>query len=295
VEEWNSQDTTGIKIERKPTSFYEDALANYISYLVFRADGERDNARISFEKAVKAWELYPEIYDYPRPALLQDEPVHAVTTLNVMAFCGQPPRKIAVGGEITTFNDYIIVSDLSGYKTRIGLFLPGLEEGWHFKFSFPDLKVKSSLVRNIKVLINGELYGTLELLEDFGNVADYTFQTKKSIIYFKTIARAVVKGIASEKAKKKLQEETETKDNFFLRNLINLGVDAIVDATENADLRSWTSLPQLCYIGEYELDPGEYEISIQYFSHDNLLIHETTYQNYSIYPNLNLLEDTYLN
>jgi len=49
VDKWNDDDTTGIQIEKKATGFYEDALANYLSYLIFRADGEVDNARISFE------------------------------------------------------------------------------------------------------------------------------------------------------------------------------------------------------------------------------------------------------
>jgi hypothetical protein len=129
VDQWNEQDTTGIKIEKRATNFYEDALANYLSYLILRADGERDNARISFEKVIKAWKLYPEIYDFPLPTLFADEPNYPATSLNILAFCGQPPRKVAIGGEITTFNNYIIVTDLSGYESSMGLLLPGLEEG----------------------------------------------------------------------------------------------------------------------------------------------------------------------
>ena len=90
------------------------------------------------------------------------------------------------------------------------------------------MKSQTSAVQQIKVFIDGEEVAELALLEDMGRVADFTFQTKKNIIYFKTITRTVVKGIAAHKAKEKLKKETKTKDNFVLRNIINLGVDAMV-------------------------------------------------------------------
>jgi hypothetical protein len=294
VDQWNAGDTTGIQIEKKATGFYEDALANYLSYLIFRADGEEDNARISFENSGEAWHLYPEVYDFPKPGFLIEEPRYHGTFLNILAFTGRSPRKEEVGGKITTFENFIIITDQNKQKNTIWLNLPGLEEGWHFKFSFPEMRYQPSAVRQIRVLIDGKESASLELLEDIGKVAHYTFEAKKHIIYFKTITRTVVKGIAAYKAKEKLKKETKTKDNFILRNIINLGVDAIFDATENPDLRIWSSLPRFCYAAEIELPAGEYDIGIQYLGRANLLIAEKIYPGYSIGQGLNLLESFYL-
>ena len=290
VDKWNDDDTTGIQIEKKATGFYEDALANYLSYLVFRADGERDNDRISFENTQNAWRLYPEVYDFPQPDVLIEEPRYHGTFLNILAFTGQAPRKVAVGGKITTFENFIIISDPAGQKNKIWLNLPGLEEGWHFKFSFPEMKNRTSVVNRIKVFVDGEEAAELALLEDLGRVADYTFQVKKNIIYFKTITRTVVKGIAAHKAKEKLKKETKTEDNFILRNIINLGVDAILDATENPDLRIWSSLPRYCYAGEIELPPGQHDIRVQYIGRANLMLTEKIYADYTVGQKLNLIE-----
>jgi hypothetical protein len=294
VDKWNDDDTTGIQIEKKATGFYEDALANYLSYLIFRADGEDDNARISHENVQAAWQLYPEVYNFPKPEVVQDDPQYGGTFLNILAFTGQSPRKVAVGGKITTFENFIIISDPAGQKNKIWLNLPGLEEGWHFKFSFPEMKSQTSAVNQIKVFIDGEESTELQLLEDMGKVAKYTFETKKHIIYFKTITRTVVKGITAHKAKEKLKKETKTKDNFILRNIINLGVDAIFDATENPDLRIWSSLPRYCYAGEIKLPPGLHDIRIQFIGRANLMLTERIYADYTVGQGLNLIESFYL-
>ncbi len=294
VDQWNKNDTTGIQIEKKASDFYEDALANYLSYLIFREEGEADNARISFENTQDAWRLYPEIYDFPPPGFLTEDPQYNGTFLNILAFVGNSPRKTPVGGKITTFENFIIISDPAGQKNQVWLNLPGLEEGWHFKFSFPEIEIEPSAVERVRVSINDAETLELELLENMGRVAEHTFEAKKNIIYFKTITRTVVKGIAAHKAKDKLKKETKTEDNFLLRNIINLGVDAIVDATENPDLRIWSSLPQLCYAGEIEISPGVYDIRIQYLGRANVLICEKFYPAYSIGQKLNLIETFYL-
>ena len=73
------------------------------------------------------------------------------------------------------------------------IFFPGIKYGYNFKFEFPQLIESNTVVNNIVVKADGKKVGSLELLEDINNVAVKTFQTNKSIIFFKTIARAVTK------------------------------------------------------------------------------------------------------
>jgi hypothetical protein len=295
VNQWNRQDTTGIKIENRNIDFYDDALAHYLSYLIFRAEGEEDNARISFENIKNTWDIYPDVYGYPLPDFLQDTLQYPGIFLNVMAFTGNTPQKIPGGGEITTFENFIIVSDARKEDQKILLNLAGLEEGWHFKFSFPELSNRPSMVEHIRVTIDDYPAGNLQLLEDMGKVASYTFESKKNIIYFKTLARTLVKGLASHRTKEKVQEETGTEKKFLLRNIINLGIDAIFDATENPDLRIWSTLPRYCFAGEYPLDPGIYRIKIQFLDINDAVLSEQFYPDYEIKAGLNLLEAVYLN
>jgi hypothetical protein len=188
-----------------------------------------------------------------------------------------------------------VVSDVSGRKETIALVMPGLEEGLHFKFAFPEVRSEPSVVQRIEITVQDGVTDTLELMEDLGKVAEYTFETKKNIIYFKTITRSVVKGLAAIKAKDKLQDETKTKDKFIWRNLINLGVDAIFDATENPDLRVCSAFPRLCFTGEIPLKPGKYQIKVTYYGYDNTRLWEENHPDFTIKKGINLLETVYLN
>ena len=201
---------------------------------------------------------------YQLPHILV-KPEYKDNFLNIMAFTGNAPEKQATGGKVTTYEDFIHFSDLD-YKENIVLHFPGIKQGYHFKFSFPRLVTPRSVVRRIEVHINNTNAGSLELLEDMGMVAKNTFRSHMDLIYLKTIIRTVVKGLASEKAKEKLRDEAGVEKNLLLGALLNLGVDAAVDATENPDLRSWRTMPQKCYIGEYKLEPGVYDIDIIFYS-----------------------------
>ncbi|MFZ0390717.1 MAG: hypothetical protein WAN36_09705, partial [Calditrichia bacterium] len=123
----------------------------------------------------------------------------------------------------------------------------------------------------------------------------HTFQSKKNYIYFKTIARTFLKGLASVKAKEKLRKEAKAKDNFFLKTLINAGVDAVVDATENADLRCWRTMPRYCYIGEIPVPSDTCQISLQFFNAENQLLMSREFADFVVNKKLNLLELVYLN
>ena len=295
VAQVNQADTTGIKMANKRMFYYENVLSHYLSYLVYRFWREIDNSRISYDKIFRARNFYPRVYDFPAPQFLLTESSLDSAYLNIISFTGRAPRKYPVGGEITTFDDFIVVTDVSGRKETIAMVMPGLEEGLHFKFAFPELRPEPSVVQRIEITVQDGITDTLELMEDLGKVAEYTFETKKNIIYFKTITRSVVKGLAAIKAKDKLQDETKTKDKFIWRNLINLGIDAIFDATENPDLRVCSAFPRLCFTGEIPLKPGTYQIKVSYYGYDDTRLWEEDHPDFTIKKGINLLETVYLN
>ena len=290
VDEMNSAEDQKVKIEKKKIAFYDDALAEYLSYLVFRTDHERDDARISFEKMLKAMQTQSAVYPFPKPQFFNEGPKSRPGShLNVIAFTCNAPTKIAVGGTITTWDGFITVTDVSGYKNGVTIPFPGVKSGYHFKFSIPRLQTKPSKVAKIKVMVNGELLGEPELLEDMGNVAKYTFESHLNIIYMKTLVRAVVKGIAAAEAKKAIKKQTGANDLFGA--LINIATDIAVDATENADLRCWHTMPQKCYIAEYKLQPGTYDISIHFLANNGQVIKKVDHRQFKIDSNnLNLVE-----
>jgi hypothetical protein len=296
IEEMNRSDSMKVKIKKKALRFYDDILAHYLSYLVFRAEGEFDNSRISFEKIHEAQNAQSDVYDYALPSHITSGMTQNMELLNVIAFTGKAAVKEAAGGKITTYDNHVHISDLTYQEYNQILPLPGIDDGYHFKFSFPVVKEQSTAISTIEILADGESIGTLELLEDMGKIATSSFETKKDIIFFKTVSRSIIKGLASKKVKDKLQKEADVEDNFILKSLLNFGVDMVVDATENPDLRCWRTMPGKCFIGEFELSEGEHTIEIRYYNQDHILIKNQQFPGLVIgYGKLNLLESICLN
>lgn len=296
VEQINSNDSAKIKIERKPNEFYDDVLANYLSYLIYRADGAYDNSRISYERLANTWNTFPEIYDSAFPQQLDSVDFYRQEyALNIIAFAGSGPEKYEVGGQITTYDDVIHVSDLTYFKENHIFAWPGVKQGYHFKFAFPEMRIKPSDVDKIVVSSDGEIIGELELLENMGNVAEHTFESNKFVIYLKTVIRTMIKGLASERGKKKLRKEANVEDSFLLGAILNWTVDMAIDATENPDLRCWRTLPQKCYIGEFPLEGGEHDIQIEFISSSGSVLKQENYNEYQVSPRFNLIEAVCLN
>ncbi len=293
IESLNKSDDAKIKIENTSSEFSSDVLSHYLSYIIYRAEGEYDNARISHEKMVQAWQTQPDIYDFSKPSCLANSPKLKGTYLNIIAFTGFAPYKKAVGGRVSTYEDMIGVSGLDMPIAVPNIPFPGAKEGYHFKFSFPVIGTAKSSISKINVHIDNIKTYQLDLLEDMGKVAVQSFNKKKGIIYIKTVVRTVLKGLAAAEAKKKLKEETKAKGGWgtFLDAVVDVGVDA----TENADLRCWRMMPRYCYASEIPVSSGTHHIVIEFMNRNNLLIKKKTYPNYTITNKLNLIDLALIN
>jgi hypothetical protein len=258
--------------------------------LIYRADGSYDGSRISLDKLKEAWQTYPDVYNFEMPAAVSNTTSERGTYLNILAFAGTGPSKEPIGARITTFNDYVIISDPTEFHIQ-PIIIPGIKYGWNFKFEFPTLHEEGTEVYDIEVYINGERYGKLELLENMSSVARKTFESNKSLIFFKTITRAIAKGISSSALGRTIKKEADGLFGDILAGIAN----AAVDATENADLRSWRTMPGYSFVGEYDLEPGKYNIEIRFLGGNGNILSKKVVENFTITRGLNLIEAVHLN
>ncbi len=294
INSFNKSGKSKVKVKDTDVKFYSDALAHYLSYLIFRMDGEEDESRISRQKIKEAFATQPKVYYFSLPGPIRKRmPDINETTLNVLAFTGPAPVKEPVGMLITSYDGYLGISDLSKSIALPNYPFPGMKAGYHFKFSFPVIRRQGSKIAYIKVFVDGNYKGSLELLEDMGKVAQHTFEQRKNFIYIKTLIRTVTKGLAAAKAKDELRKRSG--NNLLGNILINAAVDAGVDATEKPDLRCWRTMPQNCYIGEFFIPKGKHTVEVQFLTRDNLLIQSKRVDNYEMKNNVNILDFVSLN
>ncbi len=286
--------------EPAENKFHNDALSRYLSMLIYRAEGKYDDARIDQKKITEAWQQQSHIYDHPLPDfegyLINPED----TRVNFTCFIGKSPVKGAKTFYIHTEKDIIIIAaterkpdDEKSLDFLNAIPWDGVKAGYHFKLQLPYMEQSESCINKIKIIIDGSPAGELSLLEDIGIIALETYKIKEPIIYFKTIARTIIKGIFAEKRKEEIGKEIK---NPILKFAARIATDAAVDATENADLRISRFFPDQALIGEFKIPAGQHDINIQYYSRNGSLLFVDKFPGYEIKEgSLNLINSFYLN
>ena len=254
--------------------FHNSALARYLSMQLYRSTGDYDGARIDWNHIQDAFADQPVLYDFPLPL---DESVLTrpdQARLSVLAFVGRAPLKRAEELTIATFTNQVVVSYAGesdeGLLIPEGLAvvsMPGVEGGYYFVFQMPRMELRGTAVTSINVLADGALVGRLDLLESLERVAGQTFAARVPIVYLRTVTRAVLKGIAAERAKQSINTaaaQSGSAAGALLGILGSVAADVAIEVSEVADLRTSRYFPSEAHVGEFALAPGTYTIEVEY-------------------------------
>jgi hypothetical protein len=293
-EEGSLDDTVKVDIdyEAKKVRFNNDAFARYLSMHMYSTEGKMDDARIDYDLLLQAFLEQPHIYDFEVPDIKYFSTDKEI--LSVVALAGLAPVKEALNLRIRTDKDLdlvqVLYTDPERKDSEYGHLPIKVSEDYYFKFSIPQIVPRPSYVSRIRVFADSELIGELQLLEDVAKVAQETFEAKKSLIYLRTVARAVAKGLAAHKAKKKA--DTGGLKGWLKKAAIDVGTDI----SENADLRCSRLLPGKIYVGDFEIEPGTYDLTIEFLDVNGHLVSATDVYEYQVFKNaLNLIEVFSLN
>ncbi|UCB53013.1 MAG: hypothetical protein JSV10_02680 [Candidatus Zixiibacteriota bacterium] len=288
-QEGSQDDEEKVEIEysAKKVRFNNDAFARYLSMHVYAADGKMDDARIDHELLRSAFREQPHIYDFDVPDITYYSEDKSI--LSVVALAGLSPVKEALNLRIRTDKDLdlvqVLYTDPWRKDSEYGHLPMPVSEDYYFKFSIPEIVPRSSRISRVRVFSSSEFLGELQLLEDVARVAEETFQAKKSLIYLRTVARAVAKGLAAHKAKEKV-------DSGGVKGwLKKAAVDVATDVSENADLRCSRLLPGRIYVGDFEVEPGTYDLEIEFLDENGDLVSAQELKGYQVLKKgLNLVE-----
>lgn len=276
----NSGEDVQAKLGSVEATFHNDALARLLGMLMYRFEGSMDDARIDGEKIDDAFFYQSHLYNFAQPPMPNLYPENV--PVNFVIFTGRSPNKVAETYYIDSSNDYIyftkVEQDGEDYLRDIAamedMYVPGVSPGFHMKIQFPRLFMRGSDVTEIKISVDGERYD-VHMIEDMENIAEQTFLLRQPLIIAKTVTRAIIKGIAKEATQEVGSDAIEDSvggiGGLLLGLAFEVGTDLAVDATENADLRISQFFPAYAYTAELELEPGSYDIRIEYYGPGGLL------------------------
>jgi hypothetical protein len=293
LKQGSPDDTSFVEMDYnvQTVRFNNDAFARYLSMHMYAADGKYDDARIDYDYLVDAFDSQPHIYNFAMPDVSYYSEDKAI--LSVVGLTGLAPVKEPFNLRIRTDKDLdlvqILYKDGENNDAEYGHLIMPVSADYYFKFAIPKLLTRPSAVSEIRVYLDHSPKGKLQLLEDINTVALETFEAKKSLIYFRSIARAVAKGLSNHKAKKKV--DTGGVEGWLKK----AAIDVATDLTENADLRSSQFLPGQVYVNDFEVDPGLYDITIEFVGFDGETLFLQNVEQFKVNRgDFNLIEAVYL-
>lgn len=295
LEKGSSQDTARVKLEYKidPVRFHNDAFARYLSMHVYAAEGKYDDARIDHEFLTEAFIKQPHVYDFSMPDV-QYWADSGKTILSVVGLAGLSPIKEAFNLRIRTDKDLdlvqVLYTDSEKNDVEYGHFPFPVDHDYYFKFAIPRVVERPSAVRKVRLYADATHVGDLQLIENVYKVADETFKAKRSMIYVRSVARAIAKGLTAHQLKKEL--DTGGIGGWLKK----AAVDVATDISEGADLRCSRLLPGKIYVGDFQIAPGTYDLRIEFLDANNNLIKARNIAGYKVLETgLNMVEAFSLN
>lgn len=295
VSSLNDSEEIKAKVEPISSSFYSSALAHYLSMILYFNDRAYDDARISKEKLYSAFRTQKDIYNFSKPNVDNLVKPSDNSKIAFLSFLGRAPKKYEYVFSIDTYKNLVIISIQENGKwvQFSSLDWHDIDGGLHAKFAVPKMQKRGSIVSDIEVIINGKHFTTLFKLESLENVAFETFKRDEALIYMKSLARTIAKAIANEAANKELDKQT---GGGSWGDLTRMLTGALINATENADLRIAHYLPAMAYVGDVELQPGTYNIEVIYKDEYSNTIAVDKFDNYNVPKGkkINLIETVFL-
>ena len=250
--------------------YQEDAFIRYVSGVLYESRGEINDAFIAYRKAFETYQVYAKEYGTPAPSFLLDDLVRTATlmsfdddaaayremggkpftpgrdtsgTVIVLAYCGRGPVKQEVRPSVSIPDDRGVVHT---FQVALPKFVARHQSGMRYSVDARQAEAGTAQTR------------MTEVAEDVTAIASRTLEERLSLIYLKSGGRALLKFLAAEKGK----SEIAKGDNKLANFLGSLAVDLTVAATEQADVRTWRTLPAEFQIARLDIAPGEYTVRV---------------------------------
>ncbi|MDE0690131.1 MAG: hypothetical protein OXI61_18375 [Candidatus Poribacteria bacterium] len=288
-----------FKGENEDYDFFGAGLLAHLSGILFEATGEWNDAYISYKQAAEYYRNAAEKTDVEMPADIGRSLVGLARKLGFAdeleryqeqygKFSPRPENTgelilfyesgyvPAKGEDALTFpilktddvDDEKFVPTLMGREGRV---YKEIELEYLLRVAIPTLDSRRPLLSGIEVAV-GDMKTRGVLVEDVENIAIETFNTQRPIILFRTLGRVLLKYLAYRKA---------NKENEALGLLVNLA-GAV---TEQADTRSWQTLPNQIFMVRMPLPAGTHTLNLSFLDENGQVRGRDSAPNIKINPN----------
>lgn len=260
-------------------TYRDDAFAHYLCSLLFEDAGRTDDARISRELAMQAYEWSAKAFGTPAPQFDLQLTSADEGELVLLHSNGVAPRKISRTYQIA-WNDAIAAvhasEDTEG-QARNALVAGVMADA--ITVAFPELVQDRYLVGGSRVWV-GQRSAATQLVENFSAIAAVTLQDRIASIRVRAIARATIKFLVAKVAEK----ATERAAGRDWGLLMGIAARMVAAGTESADTRGWATAPAEIRMARMLVPPGRHRVQIQYLGRDGNTVFSQVLEDVEVLP-----------
>lgn len=233
-----------------------DPFARYLTGMIYEDQGEWSDAMIAYRKAYQAYLAHAQIYDVSVPEYLKFDLLrmakrnglkNELKKLKLEFGIVSPKKTTKNGGQgevVIFFHKSLAPVLIEQSVTQID---PGT--GILIRFSLPYYQSRPSRLSHIRVMHNEQMENS-QAVEHLDLIAKKNLEDALPAITARAFARAVTKYSISRNVQRQ-------------DDLVGLLFNVMTVMTEQADTRSWLTLPAEVHMARLKLPIGEQTISIE--------------------------------
>lgn len=303
--------------------YKEDAFMRYLTGILYESGNEFNDAFVSYRKSIKEYSSNTKIYNFGVPEDLLQRALKVAKILHLREEFDEISSKFNLGVQYKNYElqnntGELILFHYSGFAPyKVDHYIEvSFGEGWayvgslqattqdqaeiqkarqiaraiasdeQFIVAFPKfVPVESKILSAIVEVYNDQNQKVTSsktfLVEDVETIAIQNLEDRISKIRIKAIARATIKYVLSREIAIRLSKNTDEVSSW----LIKKALQTTSAATEQADKRSWRTLPKQIFMSTTNLPPGKYRIEVKFLDKNGAVVQFKEIKNVTILAN----------
>ena len=251
--------------QRLPENRYtEDALARYLTGMIYEELGERSDAMIAYRMAYEAYRRYGQNYSVIVPESLKRDLLRLSQQLGLTEETQRYRKEFRIerwmsAAELAEQGELIFLlhNGLAPIRREQAVTVPDPASGHLVRIALPYYETRPTPADGARVTAGGTSV-TAEVVEDIRAIALKDLETKMPAITARALARAVVKAQMAKAARENARQQNQSGSAAAAA----VAVEIAGLVTERADTRSWLTLPARIHLARLPLPPGTYTVKV---------------------------------
>lgn len=261
----------------KTNGYNDDPFVQYVSSLIFESAGQRDDARIARENAVRAYEKI----GLPAPSFTVPAGADNMGEVIIFHYNGRLPLKksqtVSVAWDVLVARANSPVESRTKVDPAVQNALVAGIMGHAVTLSFPVLEKQSYQVAGSTAEANGRQV-PLQKAADLFLLAKQDLEEKLPAIWFRVATRAVLRQVATVQAGRAVSK----RSNEALGNMTERMTSVLGAVLERADTRQWFTLPAEIYMTRLFLPAGKQDITLHFTNGNGETVSSYTFEDVAI-------------